>query len=124
MRLFTALLLLTFAACLPTANAQGFPTKPVRIIVPFPPGGGADMMARAVGTRLGEAYKGSAPAIADVIGGSVPVLFDALGPTVGVSPPGRPKGEYRRAQPEGTPVSAQGRSKALIPQRAARRVVQ
>ncbi len=26
-----------------------------------------------------------------------------------VSPPGRPKGEYRRAQPEGTPVSAPGR---------------
>jgi hypothetical protein len=25
-----------------------------------------------------------------------------------MSPPGRPKGEYRRAQPEGTPVSAPG----------------
>ena len=40
-----------------------------------------------------------------------------------VSPPGRPKGEYRSAQHEGTPVSAHGRSKALIPERAARRVV-
>ena len=35
-----------------------------------------------------------------------------------------PKGELRSAQHEGTPVSAHGRSKALIPQRAARRVVQ
>ena len=39
-----------------------------------------------------------------------------------VSPPGRPKGEFRSAQHEATPVSARGRSKALIPQRAARRV--
>jgi hypothetical protein len=41
-----------------------------------------------------------------------------------MSPQGRPKGEYRRAQPEGTPVSAPGRSQALIPERAARREVQ
>ena len=41
-----------------------------------------------------------------------------------MSPPGRPKGEYRRALPEGTPVSALGRSQALIPERTARRVVQ
>jgi hypothetical protein len=40
-----------------------------------------------------------------------------------MSPPGRPKGEYRRAKPEGTPMSAPGRARALIPQRAARRVV-
>ena len=39
-----------------------------------------------------------------------------------VSPPGRHKGEFRSAQHEATPVSARGRSKALIPQRAARRV--
>lgn len=41
-----------------------------------------------------------------------------------MSPPGRPKGEYRRAQPEGTPVSAPGRSQALIPEDIVRRVVQ
>ncbi len=41
-----------------------------------------------------------------------------------VSTPGRPKGEYRSAKHEGTPVSAPGRSQALIPERAARRVVQ
>ena len=40
-----------------------------------------------------------------------------------MSPPGRPKGEYRSAQHEGTPVSAPGRSPALIPEHAARRIV-
>ena len=38
-----------------------------------------------------------------------------------MSPPGRPKGEYRRAQPEGTPVSAQGRSEAPVPERVSAR---
>jgi predicted MFS family arabinose efflux permease len=38
-----------------------------------------------------------------------------------MSAPGRPKGEYRSAQHEGTPVSAHGRSKALTAERAARR---
>jgi hypothetical protein len=41
-----------------------------------------------------------------------------------MSPPGRPKGEFRSAQHEGTPVSAPGRSLALIPEHAVRRVVQ
>jgi hypothetical protein len=41
-----------------------------------------------------------------------------------VSPPGRPKGEYRSAQREGTPVSAPGCSQAVIAKRAVRRVVQ
>src|SRR5436853_2171515 len=36
------------------AEAQ-YPTRPIRWIVPFPPGGGTDTMARAMGTRLGEA---------------------------------------------------------------------
>jgi tripartite-type tricarboxylate transporter receptor subunit TctC len=35
-----------------TAQAQSWPSKPVRLIVPFPPGGGNDTVARAVGTEL------------------------------------------------------------------------
>ena len=34
------------------AFAQGFPAKPVHVIVPFPPGGGADALARVMGPHL------------------------------------------------------------------------
>ncbi len=39
------------------AMAQGFPAKPVRMIVGYPPGGGNDLIARAVSTRLAENWK-------------------------------------------------------------------
>ena len=38
------------------ATAQVFPAKPVRVIVPFPPGGGADALARLIGPRLTEIW--------------------------------------------------------------------
>ena len=51
-----AALLAAFAVVFPV-HAQTFATKPVRIIVPFPPGGGADIVARVYGQRLAEIWK-------------------------------------------------------------------
>ena len=55
-RLVLAVLFATFGAILPSAaTAQVFPSKPIRIICPFPPGGGVDITARAIGHELSKA---------------------------------------------------------------------
>jgi tripartite-type tricarboxylate transporter receptor subunit TctC len=39
------------------AFAQGFPARPIKIVVPFPAGGGTDLFARTVGQKLGDINK-------------------------------------------------------------------
>jgi tripartite-type tricarboxylate transporter receptor subunit TctC len=48
---------LALALLLPLgAVAQRFPEKPVRLIVPFPPGGGTDALGRILAAKLGELW--------------------------------------------------------------------
>ena len=50
---FLALILALLA---PLAAAQTFPAKPIRVIVPSPPGDGSDVMARLIGEKLAAAW--------------------------------------------------------------------
>ena len=52
-RMTVCVALVAFAA---TATAQSYPSGPVRLIVPLPPGGVTDVMARVVGQRLQEMW--------------------------------------------------------------------
>ena len=51
------LVLCAFAACMvvnPASAQSGYPNRPVRLVVPFPPGGLSDSLARLYGRELSE----------------------------------------------------------------------
>jgi tripartite-type tricarboxylate transporter receptor subunit TctC len=51
------LLLLLLALISASAFGQTFPSRPVTLVVPFSPGTGIDILARAIGPKLGELWK-------------------------------------------------------------------
>ena len=50
----TAITMWTIAAGAALAQSPAYPSRPIRFIVPYPPGGGTDTIARVVARRLGE----------------------------------------------------------------------
>ncbi len=55
-RLFKTFVLVCAFAAAPGFAAESYPERPVRFIVPFPPGGGTDAFARIVGAKLTEIW--------------------------------------------------------------------
>src|SRR5262249_545259 len=58
------------------AWAQAYPTKPIRIVVPYPPGGGADIVLRAIGPTLTERL--GQPLVVDNRGGATGIIGTEL----------------------------------------------
>ena len=77
------LMLLALAACT-AANAQTWPTRPITLIVPFPPGGSTDTTARILAERMRQSL--GQPVIIEDVGGA--------GGSIGV-------GRVARAAPDG-----------------------
>jgi len=51
-----ALLGLAAGLCAAPAAGQGYPSRPVKIVAGFPPGGGTDVTARLLGIKLSELW--------------------------------------------------------------------
>ncbi len=77
MRCVLNVLFLVIAFAAPPAFAQGYPDRPVRLIVPFPPGGGTDGFGRILGARLTEIW--GQQVIIDNRGGAQGNIGTALG---------------------------------------------
>lgn len=61
-------LTLALLAASPWSLGQGFPNRPVKLIVPFPPGGGTDILARPIAQKLAELW--GQPVVIDNRGGA------------------------------------------------------
>ncbi len=70
-------LLAAGAALAASARAQSWPTRPIRVIVPYPPGGVSDLVARAIGEKLAAAL-GQPVVVDNKAGASGTIGMDAL----------------------------------------------
>ena len=88
-----AALSIPVASAQPAATAQAYPIKPIRMIVGVAPGGATDILARAVGARLSEAFKQQVivenrPGANHIIGGELTAKSPKDGYTIQMIPEG------------------------------------
>jgi tripartite-type tricarboxylate transporter receptor subunit TctC len=66
------LIALLAAVSVATAFAQGYPSKPIRVVVPATPGGAIDLAARTIGAKLTEAW--GQPVVVENKGGAAGIV--------------------------------------------------
>jgi tripartite-type tricarboxylate transporter receptor subunit TctC len=62
-------------ALAPAARAETWPSRPIRLVVPYPPGGGSDTMARIIYPRVAERL--GQPIVIDNRGGATGTIGEA-----------------------------------------------
>lgn len=92
-RFLTIASLVAAISVTPIAHAQTFPNKPIRIIVPYTPGGTTDLLARLVGQRLTErlgqpVLVENKPGVNGMIGADLVAKAAPDGYTIGIASPG------------------------------------
>src|SRR5678816_2158338 len=93
MKIFLTVAVLASIACAAPAMAQSYPTKSVRILVPYPPGGGTDLAARLIAQKLTESL-GKPVLVENRAGANGNIGTDAMakaaadGYTLGMATPG------------------------------------
>jgi tripartite-type tricarboxylate transporter receptor subunit TctC len=75
------------------AGAQGFPNKPIKIVVPYAPGGATDLLARTVGQHISEQFAQpviveNKPGANGMLGSTQVAKSPADGYTLGIASPG------------------------------------
>lgn len=84
MRTAIWILPLVIAVSAPVVGAQDYPTKPIRMVVPFPPGGATDILARILGQQVSESIR--EPVVVDNrpgAGGNIGARLAAQAPSDG-----------------------------------------
>src|SRR5216684_151905 len=76
-RLFSRLFIALLAALFCHGAAAQYPSRPIRLLVPIPPGGGPDLVARLIAPRLTEAL-GQPVVIENRVGGNGAVAGEAV----------------------------------------------
>lgn len=76
LRISHLLVLALFSIACTSLWAQTYPSGPIRIVVPYPPGGGTDILGRQIAHRLNESW--SVPVLIDNRGGASGTIGTAL----------------------------------------------